>query len=166
MFNLPAVAQHALQVPLRHLPFGLQRSALENILNNVFCRDVEDGELDFLEGRTVALEISDLGWCWPITLDYGRLVLRHPQCNADTRISCGSAELLAIAVGRRDPDTLFFQRRLVIEGDTELGLALKNFLDAMQPDSPAKERLARVARIARRGLSIFTSDGVTPGAAA
>jgi predicted lipid carrier protein YhbT len=26
---------------------------------------------------------------------------------------------------------LFFQRRLVIEGDTELGLALKNLLDSL-----------------------------------
>jgi predicted lipid carrier protein YhbT len=31
-----------------------------------------------------------------------------------------------IAARKQDPDTLFFQRRLVIEGDTELGLYVKN----------------------------------------
>jgi predicted lipid carrier protein YhbT len=31
-----------------------------------------------------------------------------------------------------DPDTLFFQRRLVIEGDTELGLQVKNLMFATQ----------------------------------
>jgi predicted lipid carrier protein YhbT len=31
-----------------------------------------------------------------------------------------------------DPDTLFFSRRLTIEGDTELGLLLKNRLDALE----------------------------------
>ena len=30
-----------------------------------------------------------------------------------------------------DPDTLFFARRLTIEGDTELGLMVKNALDAL-----------------------------------
>ena len=30
-----------------------------------------------------------------------------------------------------DPDTLFFNRRLRIEGDTELGLVVKNSIDAI-----------------------------------
>jgi len=30
-----------------------------------------------------------------------------------------------------DPDTLFFNRKLVIEGDTELGLIVKNLLDSI-----------------------------------
>ncbi|HLV27960.1 MAG TPA: SCP2 sterol-binding domain-containing protein, partial [Burkholderiaceae bacterium] len=33
-----------------------------------------------------------------------------------------------------DPDTLFFSRRLVMEGDTELGLLVKNTLDALDMD--------------------------------
>ncbi|CCG96496.1 conserved hypothetical protein, putative sterol carrier domain, SCP (fragment) [Marinobacter nauticus ATCC 49840] len=36
-----------------------------------------------------------------------------------------------LAERKQDPDQLFFQRRLVIEGDTELGLALKNLLDSL-----------------------------------
>jgi predicted lipid carrier protein YhbT len=35
---------------------------------------------------------------------------------------------------QEDPDTLFFLRRLMIEGDTELGLAVKNLLDSRDPD--------------------------------
>jgi predicted lipid carrier protein YhbT len=30
-----------------------------------------------------------------------------------------------------DPDTLFFCRRLILEGDTELGLLFKNTLDGL-----------------------------------
>jgi len=37
---------------------------------------------------------------------------------------------MMLAARSVDADTLFFQRRLKIEGDTELGLSLKNFLDA------------------------------------
>ena len=35
--------------------------------------------------------------------------------------------------GEEDPDRLFFERALVMEGDTELGLVLKNTLDAIGP---------------------------------
>ncbi|EXJ09542.1 ubiquinone anaerobic biosynthesis accessory factor UbiT [Nitrincola nitratireducens] len=31
-----------------------------------------------------------------------------------------------------DPDSLFFQRQLSIEGDTELGLGIKNLLDSLE----------------------------------
>ncbi|MGB7997639.1 MAG: SCP2 sterol-binding domain-containing protein, partial [Photobacterium halotolerans] len=37
-----------------------------------------------------------------------------------------------------DPDTLFFQRRLTMQGDTELGLAVKNLLDSLDLDSLPK----------------------------
>jgi predicted lipid carrier protein YhbT len=33
---------------------------------------------------------------------------------------------------QEDPDTLFFNRTLDIEGDTELGLIVKNMLDAVE----------------------------------
>jgi O2-independent ubiquinone biosynthesis accessory factor UbiT len=38
---------------------------------------------------------------------------------------------LLIAARKEDPDTLFFQRRLKIEGDTELGLEVKNLIDGI-----------------------------------
>ena len=37
-----------------------------------------------------------------------------------------------MATRRVDPDTLFFERRLSIDGDTETGLRLKNLLDAVE----------------------------------
>lgn len=39
---------------------------------------------------------------------------------------------LQLAARQEDPDTLFFNRTLSIEGDTELGLIVKNMLDAME----------------------------------
>jgi predicted lipid carrier protein YhbT len=40
-------------------------------------------------------------------------------------------DLGRLAARKEDPDTLFFSRRLVMEGDTELGLLIKNTLDAI-----------------------------------
>jgi predicted lipid carrier protein YhbT len=43
-----------------------------------------------------------------------------------------------------DPDTLFFSRRLIMEGDTELGLVVKNTLDALE--LPVLDLLSRFGR--------------------
>ena len=39
---------------------------------------------------------------------------------------------LQLVARQEDPDTLFFNRELLIEGDTELGLVVKNMLDAVE----------------------------------
>ena len=48
---------------------------------------------------------------------------------------------LQLVARQEDPDTLFFNRELSIEGDTELGLIVKNMLDAVEwpklPQIPA-----------------------------
>lgn len=51
---------------------------------------------------------------------------------------------LKLLTRQEDPDTLFFNRQLAIEGDTELGLAIKNLLDAI--DWPPPALAARLAR--------------------
>lgn len=68
----------------------------------------------------------------------------------DVVIRAAARDYLALALRREDPDTLFFTRRLAIEGDTELGLIVKNALDAVDWDAlPAP--LARLsARLAGR----------------
>lgn len=49
----------------------------------------------------------------------------------DLTIAASAHDFLLLAQRREDPDTLFFSRRLVMEGDTELGLLIKNTLDAI-----------------------------------
>lgn len=52
----------------------------------------------------------------------------------DVRIHGSLDDFWLLATRAEDPDTLFFQRRLAIEGDTETGLTLKNLLDALDYD--------------------------------
>jgi predicted lipid carrier protein YhbT len=65
---------------------------------------------------------------------------------ADLTISAIAYDFLLLAQRREDPDTLFFSRRLVMEGDTELGLVVKNSLDAMElpPFDPKQWAPSRV----------------------
>ncbi|MEO8407460.1 MAG: SCP2 sterol-binding domain-containing protein [Oxalobacteraceae bacterium] len=51
---------------------------------------------------------------------------------ADLAISASAHDFLLLAQRQEDPDTLFFSRRLSMEGDTELGLLVKNTIDAIE----------------------------------
>ncbi len=59
---------------------------------------------------------------------------------ATVRIRGHLAGFLSLAVRAEDPDTLFFQRKLAIEGDTETGLHVKNLLDGLDYDWDAHFR--------------------------
>jgi O2-independent ubiquinone biosynthesis accessory factor UbiT len=133
---LPVLAR-----PLRIVPHPLQRGVLELGLEQLFRASVAEGDLEFLEGRCLAIEIEDAGWRWPIMLLAGRLRVLARDHPADVTIRGESASFLAMAGRLEDPDTLFFQRRLIIQGDTELGLGVKNFLDGLD-----EERLPRPLR--------------------
>jgi O2-independent ubiquinone biosynthesis accessory factor UbiT len=135
-----------LALPLRLVPHPLQRPLLERALEQLFRVSVVEGELDFLGRRCLAIEIEDTGWRWPIALRDGRLRVLDRNHPADVTIRGQSAAFLIMAVRFEDPDTLFFQRRLVIEGDTELGLGVKNFLDGLD-----EERLPRLLQLALKG---------------
>jgi len=68
----------------------------------------------------------------------------------DVVIRAQPRDYLALALRREDPDTLFFTRRLAIEGDTELGLIVKNALDAIDWDALPRPLARLSARLARR----------------
>ena len=55
-----------------------------------------------------------------------------PQPRPDLTLSASAHDFLLLAQRQQDPDTLFFSRRLSMEGDTELGLVVKNALDAIE----------------------------------
>ena len=50
----------------------------------------------------------------------------------DLTLSASAYDFVLLARRQEDPDTLFFSRRLSMEGDTELGLLVKNTMDAIE----------------------------------
>ena len=128
----------------RRVPFLIQRLVLERALARVLATPLEEGALDVLAGRWLRLEISDLGLAWCLTRDRNGLKVER-RAAVDLSIRGNWREFLLLLSRQEDPDTLFFRRRLVIEGDTDLGLAIKNLLDALDPDE-LPPRLWRVVR--------------------
>jgi O2-independent ubiquinone biosynthesis accessory factor UbiT len=70
----------------------------------------------------------------------------HANGTPDLTIAASAHDFLLLAQRREDPDTLFFSRRLSMLGDTELGLVVKNALDALElpPLDPRQWTPARV----------------------
>ena len=92
-------------------------------------------DFSFMAGRSLAIVISDLGLRCALRHQGGTFKPIASSTPCDVQFTANSAIYLALLRRNEDPDTLFFQRKLRIEGDTELGLALKNILDAQE--SPA-----------------------------
>lgn len=118
----------------RHVPFVLQQVVMEPMLALVFGEAVAAGDFDILRGRWLRLEITDLGLRWNLTCRRQGLQLAA-DAPADVTIRGNWREFLLLASRQEDPDTLFFRRRLTIEGDTDLGLAIKNLIDSLDPDN-------------------------------
>ena len=141
-----------MSVPVKLAPFALKRQVLEQVLSWQFRQALAEGELEFLEGRWLSIHVRDIGLLWYTSVVDGRLVVSQ---QADVSFSADASDLLMIAARKQDPDTLFFQRRLVIEGDTELGLYVKNLMDAIE-----LEQMPKALRVMLLQLADFVEAGL------
>jgi O2-independent ubiquinone biosynthesis accessory factor UbiT len=119
-----------LALPLSRVPPRLAGTVLALALEKIFATSLAAGELDFLEGKILAISVSDARLAFALSLKNGHL--RAAGGRADVHISGCVYDFLLLASRREDPDTLFFKRRLRLSGDTELGLYIKNFLDSLE----------------------------------
>ena len=149
-----------LRLPLQLAPFAAKKHFLQQLLSWQFHYALAEGELNFLQGHWLGVEIRDLGLSWATTVEQGALRVAD-RAEADVWFRGDVNDLLLVAARRRDPDTLFFQRRLVIEGDTELGLEVKNLMDAIE-----LETMPKPLRIGLMQLADFIEAGLTEDAAA
>ena len=117
-----------LRLPARVIPRGIHSRGLALLLNRLLHDALSNGEIDFLENRVLQVEVTDLGLDYRLTLERGVLTAASAARTPDVRFGGRFHEFLVLALNQEDPDTLFFQRRLQLEGDTELGLEIKNFL--------------------------------------
>ncbi len=89
------------------------------------------GALADLRGRRMAVEVEDLNLRFVIEVLDQRLVVLDPVAMSECCVRGTLTDLLQLASRREDADTLFFQRRLILTGDVELGLHLRNLLDQL-----------------------------------
>ncbi|RJX70462.1 SCP2 domain-containing protein [Vibrio sinensis] len=148
-------AASILRSPVHLLPRSVQKKALLDGLKMVFQEALEDGDFEFLDGKWLKVEISDMQLCWYISYEDDKLVVADMPMQEDVSFSGNLNDLVLIAGRKEDPDTLFFQRRLSIEGDTELGLEIKNLMDSVDLDllpKPLQMLLNHLADFVHKGV--------------
>lgn len=131
---LRTVAHRAIGLPGRIVPYAAQKPVLHIALNRAFKEPLEAGELEFLEGSRIRIRITDANMDWLIEAGEQGFVPVDRDGKEDVAISGELLDFALLATRQVDHDTLFFQRRIRIEGDTELGLGLKNTMDSMDWD--------------------------------
>jgi predicted lipid carrier protein YhbT len=95
-----------------------------------------------LQGRTLRIAVSDARVAFDFTWQGTRFGALPRGGAADLEIAASARDFVALARREEDPDTLFFSRQLAMSGDTELGLLVKNTLDAMDAPLPQALRTA------------------------
>src|SRR5690606_22624523 len=117
----------------RRLPQWPHSLALATALNLATSRGLLAlDELAMLEGRLVRIRVRDAGTSASIVLRGGRFRAGDSAQEAALTLTAPATAYLQMLARQEDPDTLFFHRRLSIEGDTELGLLVKNLLDRIE----------------------------------
>ena len=127
------------------LPQQPPTQALTLALNLALGRILPRNVLEPLTGRHLQMRVADAGLTLDFTLTAKGFRRTGPTARAkpDLIISATTRDYLALALREEDPDTLFFSRRLRMEGDTDLGLLVKNTLDAIDWDALKSELTGR-----------------------
>lgn len=141
---------------LRRAPAALQARVLALAVNRLLRGQLLASRLDELAGKCFRLCVDDI----PLALAFEVVDggLRSSAGDPHVTIRGSLRDFVDLARRREDPDTLFFQRRLAVEGETETGLLLKNLLDGWEYDLPGHLRAVLpgpIADLTLHGLSLL-----------
>lgn len=110
-------------------------------LNVALAKQLSNDVTEQLGGKKLRLRVTDMHWVFDFVWKKDRFVASPNAAAADLTIAASAHDFFLLASRQEDPDTLFFNRRLAMEGDTELGLLVKNTIDAIELPQLTLEQL-------------------------
>jgi len=119
------------------LPQRLNFVLVEQVLNRAFAEQIEEGDFDFLQDRILQVEVLGAELFVGVSFVRARMQCQYFSAQpgeSDVTLSIGVSDSIDLIQQKVDPDTLFFQRRLKIRGDTELAHHVKNTIDTLNPE--------------------------------
>lgn len=131
--SLADAAAHHLRALVRRLPTEPPSFVLARLLDRVLLPRLDGSQRRDLGGRCVEVEVIEPGLRVRLRLGPRGFEVAGRRDEPALVIRAQALALWALMRGEDDADRLFFDRALVMEGDTELGLVLKNTLDAIGP---------------------------------
>jgi len=144
-----------IQLFLNAVPEPIQGRATAAACNHLLKGQSNSHRLKVLDGKRLWLTIQDSDTRLQYRFDNGRLDFDSSPKKPDIHIRGELKYFLQLASRNEDADTLFFARQLSMEGNTEDGLILKNFLDALEFDTEAHFKAWLGAFATRRALPVL-----------
>ena len=129
---LPLELPGPLRSLLSRLPKYPGSVLLVTALNIALTPQLHSDTRAALAGKGLRVIVRDAGLTFDFTWTGHHFAPCVQLALTDLVITASSHDFLQLARRQVDPDTLFFNRRLSMEGDTELGLIVKNAIDAME----------------------------------
>jgi predicted lipid carrier protein YhbT len=123
-----ALRDFVARLPIRP-PSIVLALALDRLLRPQLAPDVARQ----LSDQVVEIEVRDLGLRCRLMLGPSGFRSVPDGGPVTLRVVADAVSYFRLLRGEEDADRLFFERALVMEGDTEYGLILKNTLDALGP---------------------------------
>lgn len=122
---------------VRRLPVEPPSFVAARLLDQVLLPRLDASQRQSLSHQVMELELLEPGIRLRLQLGDAGFMLAPREAPVLLRIRARTPALWRLLRGEEDADRLFFDRALVMEGDTEFGLMLKNTLDAIGPLLPA-----------------------------
>lgn len=132
MSTLPLLLPQPVGALLSRLPAYPGSLLFVSALNVALRPQLATDVTAMLVGKRLRLRVTDAQWAFDFEWRKDRFSATQNTGEADLTISASAYDFVLLARRLEDPDTLFFSRRLSMEGDTELGLLVKNTLDAIE----------------------------------
>ena len=118
---------------MARLPTRPPSALLAWLLDRLLLPKLDSGQRQALAGAIVEVELQELGARVLLVLAPGGFRAAPGAGVPRLRLRARADALWRLLRGEDDADRLFFDGALVMEGDTEYGLVLKNTLDAIGP---------------------------------
>lgn len=158
LLKLPALPLARLTGALPILPVSAAFVALFNL---AAWRGLKELDWAAIRGKRFCVHVRDLGL--KTYFSVGARGLRPELADhADVTFTATARDFTRLALRLEDPDTLFFNRRLLIEGNTDLGLTVKNMLDAVELDTLLSSLPAPAAYLLRGLRRRLAEEPVQP----
>lgn len=131
--KLKKALYRGINLPLKAMPLWMEAIGVGVFISTILDKNPRFRErLKELDGKLFMFEAKDIGKSFYLYIkDKDIKVLPHSGRAADVAMSGSVSVLMDVLIGKVDPDTVFFSRRLEISGDTATAIHFKNILAAL-----------------------------------
>ncbi len=130
---IKAKTLQALKLPLRLMPLWIEAVGMGAVMGAIVDGNKKFKErLKEIDGKLFLFEASDLGKKFYLHIkDNDIKIIPHLVKKPDVVMKGETKVFFGLLLGKEDPDTVFFSRKLEISGDTAAAIHFKNILSSL-----------------------------------